>query len=243
MPFGRRRRLDRSVRERGVAPEVEIRHRNEDRDPTEGPFDEHDVPDDGVERVDFGAVLLPKIPGQDIRVGLDGKGRLMSVTIHRDGSAMQIGVFAAPRAGSVWEDLRPELSNTITGQGGAARDEDGPFGPELHAELAAAKDSAGSAAGAAKAARTASANRRPARFIGVDGPRWFLRAVITGAAASDEAVAEPLIEALRQVVVVRGAEPKPVREPLGLTLPAELAEKLGTTAEPVDKPSAPTITI
>lgn len=245
MPFGRKRRLDRSVRERGVAPDVEDRHHDDEREATTGPFDVGDAVEDDLERVDFGAMLIPKTAGSDLRVSLDGKGRVVSVSVHRDGSAMQIGAYAAPRDGQVWKDLLPELSSTISSQGGAAAEGEGPFGPEIHAQLAAAPEAASSAGTAAKAARAASANRRPARFIGVDGPRWFLRAMITGPAAADEDLAAPLLEALREVVVVRGSDPRPVREPLPLTLPPELAEQMGQVVDSAaDKPPpAPTITI
>ncbi|MGI8626564.1 MAG: DUF3710 domain-containing protein [Geodermatophilaceae bacterium] len=236
MPFGRKRRLDRSVRERGVAPEVEERHRDDDREVTTGPFDIGDVGEDDVERVDFGAMLIPKTPDNDLRVGLDAKGRVVSVSVHRDGSAMQIGAYAAPRDGAIWPDLRPELAQSISSQGGRARETEGPFGPELATELAPPRT------GGKDAAKSPA---RPARFLGVDGPRWFLRAVLTGPAATDVAAAEPLLTTLREVVVVRGSEPKPVREPLPLKLPAELAEQFGQAVDAdVDKPPPPpTITI
>lgn len=245
MPFGRKRRLDRSARERGVAPDVEDRHHDDEREATTGPYDVDDVAEEGPERIDFGAMLIPKSAGNDLRVSLDAKGRVVSVSIHRDGSAMQIGAYAAPRDGSVWPDLRPELAGSISSQGGAAVEGEGPFGSELHAQLAATPEAATSAGTAAKAARAASANRRPARFIGVDGPRWFLRAVLTGPAATDEAAAAPLLDALREVIVVRGSDPRPVREALTLKLPAELAEQFGQVADADADipPSAPTITI
>ncbi|MDQ4037225.1 MAG: DUF3710 domain-containing protein [Actinomycetota bacterium] len=231
MPFGRKRRLDRSVRERGVAPEVEERHRDDDRESTTGPFDIGDVGEDDVERVDFGAMLIPKSPDNDLRVGLDAKGRVVSVSVHRNGSAMQIGAYAAPRDGAIWPDLRPELAQSISSQGGRARETGGPFGPELAAELAPPRT------GGKEAAK---APARPARFLGVDGPRWFLRAVLTGPAATDEQAAEPLLTTLREVVVVRGSEPKPVREPLPLKLPAELAEQFGQAVDAdADKPPPP----
>jgi hypothetical protein len=58
------------------------------------------------------------------------------------------------------------------------------------------------------------------RFLGVDGPRWFLRAVISGPAAQDEAKAAPLVELVRSVVVVRDDEARPPREALPLRVPA-----------------------
>lgn len=236
MPFGRKRRLDRSVRERGVLPEVEDRHRADDQEPTKGPFDAADATDDDLERVDFGGMLMPKTAGNDLRVNLDSKGRVVSITVHRSGSVMQIGAYAAPRDGSVWEDLRPELAQSISSQGGKASESEGPFGPELAAELAGAKTGAKGGG---------NAPRRPARFLGVDGPRWFVRVVLTGPAATEEDAAEPLLETLRQVIVVRGTDPRPVREPLPLKLPAELAEQLGQVVDSdADKPpAAPTITI
>jgi hypothetical protein len=68
--------------------------------------------------------------------------------------------------------------------------------------------------------------RRPARFLGVDGPRWFLRGMMSGPAAADPAAAATLEEAFRGIVVVRGSQPMPVREPLTLTLPPEAAAQL-----------------
>lgn len=236
MPFGRKRRLDRSARERGVPPEIEDRHHDDEREATTGPFDVADVIDDEIERADFGALLIPKSPGTDLRVSLDDKGRVVSVSVHRDGSAMQIGAYAAPRDGTVWADLYPELAQTIHSQGGRASQTEGPFGTELAAELGTTRTAAKDAG---------SPSRRPARFLGVDGPRWFLRAVITGPAATDEHAAEPLLALLRQVIVVRGTDPRPVRETLPLKLPADMAEKLGQATDTVeDKPAAaPTITI
>lgn len=236
MPFGRKRRLDRSARERGVAPEVEDRHRDDEREATTGPYDVNDAVEDDLDRVDFGALQIPKTAGNDLRVSLDAKGRVVSVSVHRGGSAMQIGAYAAPRDGSVWADLWPELAQSISSQGGRASQTDGPFGPELAAELAPPRTEGKDSAKAA---------RRPARFVGVDGPRWFVRAVLTGPAATDEDAAEPLLETLRQVIVERGSDPRPVREPLTLKLPAELAEQFGQVVDAdADKPPpAPTITI
>jgi hypothetical protein len=62
----------------------------------------------------------------------------------------------------------------------------------------------------------------PVRFIGVDGPRWFLRALIAGPVATDEPGAAVFEQALRGIVVVRGTDPLPVREPVPLTLPVDL---------------------
>jgi hypothetical protein len=61
----------------------------------------------------------------------------------------------------------------------------------------------------------------PVRFIGVDGPRWFLRGVLSGPAAIDEGAAETLFDVVRSTVVVRGDEAMAPRELLSLKLPEQ----------------------
>jgi hypothetical protein len=63
----------------------------------------------------------------------------------------------------------------------------------------------------------------------VDGPRWFLRGVLTGPEAGSPAAGSasaPLADAFRAIVVVRGTDPMPVREQLPLVLPPEAAAQL-----------------
>jgi hypothetical protein len=55
----------------------------------------------------------------------------------------------------------------------------------------------------------------------VDGPRWFLRGVLSGRAAIDEEAAGPLLEVFGALVVVRGVEPMAPRELLPLRLPTD----------------------
>ena len=80
-----------------------------------------------------------------------------------------------------------------------------------------------------------SRNRVPVRFIGVDGPRWFLRAMLGGRAA-EPGRGSRFEQALRDVVVRRGNEPLPVREPVPLVLPQDVAALDGAAEE--DSPEA-----
>ena len=59
----------------------------------------------------------------------------------------------------------------------------------------------------------------------MDGPRWFVRALLTGPAAQNRAVAAPLESALKRLVVVRGGEAMAVRDPLPLHLPPQVSEQ------------------
>lgn len=222
MPFGRRRRLDRSVREKGVAPEPEFRER--EQEPTTGPYDVLDAPEDSVARIDLGTLRIPPVAGGDLRLDVNKAGKIISATLRHQGSAMQVGAFAAPRQGGIWSDVRAEILETLTKQGGSGEEVDGEFGVELTARLAMKQ------------------GPQPARFIGVDGPRWFLRAMITGPAAAEGGAAGPFESILRQIVVVRGTEPMPVREQLPLRLPADprtaAADQEPADQEPADQEPA-----
>ncbi|CPU67798.1 Protein of uncharacterised function (DUF3710) [Mycobacteroides abscessus] len=73
---------------------------------------------------------------------------------------------------------------------------------------------------------------RPARFVGVDGPRWFLRGVLTGKAAVDPAEARLLETVFANIVVVRDQNPRPPRDLLTLHLPGK-----GPEAAPAPTPA------
>ena len=85
---------------------------------------------------------------------------------------------------------------------------DGPLGPELLAEVPVV------------AGDSREASKRLARFVGVDGPRWFLRGVIGGAATSDVDAAAQIEDLFRSLVVVRGTSPMPPRDLIPLKMPA-----------------------
>jgi hypothetical protein len=219
MPLGRRRnRIDRSLRERGVPPEPQYRER--ENEATSGPWDEADAPDDGLARIDLGSLRLPALPGMDLRVDLNAQQQVVGATLRAGESLLQVSAFAAPRAGGIWESVREDLAKSASGQGGSLREVDGPFGPELAGTIVAPPPPQ---PGATEPPQPA---RRPARFVGVDGPRWFLRGLITGPAAAGPEAAAPLEEAFRGIVVVRGTEPMPVREQLPLALPPQAAAQL-----------------
>lgn len=74
--------------------------------------------------------------------------------------------------------------------------------------------------------------KRPARFLGVDGPRWFLRGVITGQALVDKNAAALIEQYFSEVVVVRGDDPRPPSELLALTMPGQSAPQPAAPAEP-----------
>jgi hypothetical protein len=171
-------------------------------EPTSGPYDVKDEPDDGVTRVDLGAMKVPVAPGLDVRLDVNEAQQVMSATVAGPHGTMQLGVFAAPRGEGIWDEVREEIATSLRSQRGNPAARQGRFGTELTATV-----------------RDERNNSVPVRFVGVDGPRWFLRAMFAGAVATDEAKAKRYEDVLRGVVVVRGNEPLPVRDPVPLQLP------------------------
>jgi len=229
MPFGRRRnRIDRSLRERGVPPEPQ--HREREVEETSGPWDSADAPDDGVQRIDLGSIRLPGLPGTDLRVELNPQQKVIGATLRSGESLLQVAAFAAPRADGIWDGVRADLRTSASGQGGSLREVEGPFGTELAGTiLAPVTPQPGQETPPQPV-------RRAARFLGVDGPRWFLRGMITGPAAEGGEGVDVLESAFRGIVVVRGAEPMPVREQLPLTLPPQLAAQLARQQQAAGRP-------
>jgi len=60
---------------------------------------------------------------------------------------------------------------------------------------------------------------QPSRMVGIDGPRWLLRATFLGRAAVDEAALASLSPVVRDVIVVRGSVPMPPGDLIPLRLP------------------------
>ena len=171
-----------------------------------GPWDvEDEVPD--LPRVDLGAVRIPGVQGMELRMEIDQKSSVVTgVSVVLGESVLQVQAFAAPRSEGIWDEIRSEIAASITQQGGSVDDLPGPFGRELLARMPVRTPEG----------RT---GHRPARFLGADGPRWFLRGVVTGKAAVDPAAAEQLEQVFGQTVVVRGTEARPPRDLLALQLP------------------------
>ena len=173
---------------------------------TGGPWDADEVSDD-ITRVDLGAVRLPGVQGMELRMEIDkATDTVSAASILLDGSSLQVQAFAAPRTDGIWDEIRAEIAESVTQQGGSVDDLPGPFGRELLARLPIRTPEG----------RT---GHRPARFIGADGPRWFVRGVLTGRAAVDPAAAAPLEKVFADIVVVRGTDARAPRDLLTLTLP------------------------
>lgn len=182
-----------------------------------GPLDRSEVVDDS-EYLNLGSIWLRGQQGLELRLEVnEQEQQITGVTAVIGESAVQLQAFAAPRTEGVWIDIRDEIATSITGSGGTAEIVSGPFGEELLTRMP----------------QTGPDGRTmfmPARFLGVDGPRWFLRAVVSGRAAIEPEAATEVHDLVRTAVVDRGEEAMPPRELLPLRLPESDA-----TADPAQQ--------
>ena len=188
-----------------------------DAAPSAGPWDVAE-PHPEAQRVDLGSLQVPVLTGLDIQL-VFAEQHGAWVTVRHGLSELQLQAFAAPKRDSLWDDVRAEITAEISGAGGMVSERTGPFGAELLARVAAQQPG------------QPPQGTQLIRFTGVDGPRWFLRGVFTGAAADDPAAAAPLEAVLRDVVVVRGDHPVPPRDLLELRLPPEAQAALEEQAK------------
>lgn len=174
---------------------------------TTGPFDESEV--SGVRPyVDLGSLKLVPREGLNLRLEVEeGSGRVVAVAMDYQGSTLQAQAFASTRSQGLWHEVRSQLSEQISTQGGTVQDTLSELGPELLCKVPALFDG--------------KQVFQEVRFIGVDGPRWFLRGVIAGPAATNAEQGSRMVELFRDIVVVRGQQPMPPRELMPLKVPEQ----------------------
>jgi len=152
-------------------------------------------------------------------------GAVEQVVLVHGNSALQLGVFAAPRSEGIWDEVRAEIAAAMKSDGAAPQEFDGPYGVELAARVNTPEGPA------------------DVRFVGVDGPRWMVRALFQGLAAADPGQEGVLGDCLRGLVVVRDDEARPVREALPLRLPREMAEHAEQHAGEGEDPTPPDVAV
>jgi hypothetical protein len=169
--------------------------------PYGGPYDETETPDDDLARLDLGSVRFPLPDNSQVQVEMDQTGPLRAVHVLTETARYTVSAYAAPRSSGLWLEISRELAQQLHNDGARVRKEQGEWGVELVAFV----------------------NDVLLRFVGVDGPRWMLRAVAAGPKEQSAAAAQQLRDIVRDAIVVRGIAPMPVRTPLPLTLPEQIA--------------------
>lgn len=173
---------------------------------TDGPFDEAEA-NPVRPYIDLGGIKILPREGLNLRLEVEEQTkRIVAVGLDYAESTLQVQPFAAPRSSGLWDETREQIRGQIRQQGGRVEEREGPLGAELLAEVPVAGPEG--------------TGKRLARFVGVDGPRWFLRGVIGGAATSDVDAAAKVEDLFRSIVVVRGGNPMPPRDLIPLKMPA-----------------------
>ncbi|MHA7284122.1 DUF3710 domain-containing protein [Arthrobacter sp. TMS2-4] len=176
----------------------------------QGPFDLSEQ-DTTSGYIDLGALRINAAEGLQLRLEVEERSkRVIAVTLDLGGSTLQLQAFAAPKTEGLWDEIREQIGVSVGSQGGTVEERPGRLGTELFAKLPAQTPDG-------------QAGYRVARFVGINGPRWFLRGVFGGPAALEPTAAAPMEQLFRSVVVVRGDHPLPPRELLPLRLPKDAA--------------------
>lgn len=176
-----------------------------------GPYDYDEVAEllEGVvdQRLDLGSVILPVPPGGQLQVEMTPDGTPQAVHLATEHGRITVAAYAAPKSPGQWRAVAADLADSLRKDGARVAVETGPWGREVLAITEGAD----------------------LRFIGVDGYRWMVRLVAAGpsGAVND---GTPLVSAARAIlsetVIRRGTDPLPVRDPLPVVLPQQLAEQL-----------------
>lgn len=182
---------------------------------TQGPLDFH--PDlDTSSMLDLGALFLPNIPGLEVDLDLDARsGRGKSVSLHLNMTIAEVQVFAAATNEDLWADMRDAIASGLREQKVECAVELGRFGTEIHAVMPTVD-------------LDGNAHIQPVRFVGVRGPRWLLRVVISGDGAlvsSSNAAVTEIDDVVSGLVVNRGDAPIPPGERLELRSPQPLDQE------------------
>ena len=185
-----------------------------------GPFD---ITERSVSQgyMDVGSLKIPMSQGLQVRLDVEeSTQRLIAVALTLGSSSIQVQAFAAPRSEGLWDRIREEIVASVgKNQGAEAGERQGRFGTEVMARIPAQMPDG-------------QAGWRVARFVGVDGPRWFLRGVVGGEAAYQDQAAATIDELFSQVVVDRGDTPLPPRDLLPLHPPSGMRPVDPRTGQP-----------
>ncbi|MCI5825745.1 MAG: DUF3710 domain-containing protein [Arcanobacterium sp.] len=183
--------------------------------PATGPFDSEEYGELG-DLVDAGSLWLPLSDKALLQFGMDNASQLVLAAFYvMETSAVQLQAYAAPRSHGIWDSVRRDLREALANSGGFSEEVESPFGPALRSQVPNGEGGAFTTQ----------------LFIGVDGPRWLLKATLTGDAAVDPQAAAPFYELIRGVVVHRGNAPHPPQEFLPLELPTLPASHGSAAAE------------
>lgn len=181
-----------------------------------GPFDisevelEKEDEDVVARRIDLGSLILTGFEEMELRLQVaEETQQIASAIMIKEDSALEVAVFAAPRSGGYWAELRGDIMQSAEEAGGSATLAEGPYGTELRRLLPVTTPDG-------------EQGYQPSRMWVAQGPRWLLRGVIYGQAAVVDGLEPPVaqwLDSFRKIIVRRGEAAKVPGDLLPLTLP------------------------
>jgi hypothetical protein len=191
----------------------------------DGPFDsaETDLASADSGFVDLGGLLVRPAEGMRLQLQVDERsGTGTGVMVVDADAAVAMIAVAAPRSSGLWEQTRSQIAADAVGRGGSAEEARGPFGTEIRVVVPVTSQEGKKAVQAS-------------RVVGIDGPRWMLRATFLGTAITDAKTFARLVGVVRQTVIVRGDRPMAPGDVIALRAPQrthhEPPPPTGTLAE------------
>lgn len=174
-------------------------------------------------RLDLGGLRIRPHAGMKVQMQVDpGTGTATSVLLVGDQAAVQLMVIAAAKSTPMWPQTKAALYGDAMRKGGSAKEGAGPWGPVLRLALPA--ETADGAKGV-----------QPSVVLGIDGPRWLLRATFIGKAATEQDQMNRMMQIVQDAVVVRGDKPMAPGDVVALTPPP----RPETATDAADPPEAP----
>ncbi len=178
-----------------------------DEDPiwrTPGPRDVSEV-DTSVGYLDFGCIRVPAIEGMQISaIGNVQDGKASGLRLVVGTSLLEIEVFAAPRSGGVWTEMRTALADLARNMKATVEPRNTRYGVEQFLGILVDLPDGGK-------------GRTYVREIGHEGSRWVTRIKLLGQAAVDPKVGSQFEGLIDRLVIVRGPEPRARLELLPVT--------------------------
>lgn len=188
---------------------------NEVKEIKTGPWDfnDEDAPDFS-DYLDFGSIYIPYFQGIELRVKKQREtGQVLGMTVTCGSSSVEVEAFAAPKTTGIWLDVCKDL---LDGNSQACTSK-GEFGTEILMPVKVGE----------KTITT--------RIVGIDGPRWMLRGIFSGPAATELAEnnneTKQLDEWFKGIVVNRGEEPLAPRDFIPMHEPLTREEKEAAAAK------------
>lgn len=176
-----------------------------------GPRDVSEV-DTSTGYVDMGSLLIPAIPGMQLRTQLAADGTtVLRALLVLGASGIQVSLAAAPKSGGVWDELRDQIRSGMETDGATVAAATTRYGEELLADMLVTMPD-----GSRATSRM--------RVIGREGPRWFARIDILGPAAQSLEAGADLERVIDRLVVVRDQAPRARLDLLPLHVPEGAVE-------------------